>query len=86
MKKVILGSILYGSGFIGLLVIIIGSLTFPITHNGLAGLKGYLSFFGLVTTFNGFMYISIIGIVILIYEAYLSQLVSLIVAYKKRKS
>jgi len=73
MKKMILGSLFFVVGFIGVLALSIVAAFNPWTYNGITGLRGSLLGTGMMLPFRLFFAVGVVGSVICVYEAYIKK-------------
>ncbi len=73
MKKMILGALFFGVGFVGVLALSIVAAFNPWSYNGIGGLRGSLLGTGMMFPFILFFAIGVVGIVICVYEAYIKK-------------
>ncbi|MFA9556856.1 hypothetical protein ACERII_06115, partial [Evansella sp. AB-rgal1] len=74
VKKLFFGSLLLVVGIIGVLVIIVLSVNSPWSYNGIDGFLGFLLGSETITFFVLFAVMSVAGVVICFYEAYIREL------------
>jgi len=70
MKKMILGIVLFVSGFAGYLFVSMYSVLHPITINGISGIRGFLMKYELTYVYWSCIVLGLIGLVIMAIEAY----------------
>lgn len=74
MKRILLGAILYFTGFAGYLTLSICSLEHPISIGGVDGIYGFLIKYGLTGVYVSFIVLSVTGIFIMAIEAFFPKL------------
>ncbi|WP_105615063.1 hypothetical protein [Vallitalea okinawensis] len=70
MKKMYLGTLLYLSGFVGNLLLLVISIFKPCTYNSISGFKGFLLCYDATSAYTLFWLLIIVGILISVTEAY----------------
>lgn len=76
MKKMFLGSLMFVSGFIGILVLMCISIFKPWEYNGIGGFEGFLLGTDTKSFFHLYCVLFIVGISICIYGAFFKNSVS----------
>lgn len=70
MKRMYLGSLLFGGGLLGTLIFLVLTAIYPGTYNDIEGIIGSLMCMDLIIPFLTFIGMCILGLIICIIEAY----------------
>ena len=73
MKRIILGGILFVTGFIGIFVLVILSIYSPVIFNGISGFYGFLLDSDTVLFFVMSCILCAVGLIVCVIEAYIKK-------------
>ena len=76
MKRLLLGAILYFTGFVGYLTLAICSIEHPVAINNIEGIYGFLIKYRLTGVYVSFIVLCITGIIIMAIETFFPTLLN----------
>jgi len=73
MKRIFLGGMLFVTGFIGIFVLVILSIYYPVIFNGISGFYGFLLDSDIVLFFTISCILCVVGLIVCVIEAYIKK-------------